>query len=113
MTLVLILLAIPGVAAVMLRLFTALMRAARYSLERYVARQIVQQRANRGDLSGMAEANKVRSAAASKQMRFVGETLVWGALLAMPLLFPPAIILYPFYSIFWFAPRRSKDVVSS
>lgn len=112
MTLFLILLAIPGVAAVMLRLFKALMRAARYSLERYVARQIVQQRANRGDLSGMAEANKVRAAAAGKQMRFVGETLMWSALLGAPLLFPPAILLYPLYSIFWFVPRSSKQIVT-
>jgi len=113
MTLLLILLAIPGVAAVMLRLFMALMRAGRYSLERYVARQIVEQRANRGDLSGLAEANKVRSEAANKQMRFLGETLVWGALLGAPLLFPPAVFLYPLYSIFWFIPRRSKQVVAS
>jgi hypothetical protein len=112
MTLLLILLAIPGVAAVMLRLFKALMRAARYSLERYVARQIVQQRATRGDLSGMAEADKVRREAADKQVRFVGETLMWSALLGAPLLFPPAILLYPLYSIFWFVPRPGKQVVS-
>jgi hypothetical protein len=112
MTLFLILLAIPGVAAVMLRLFKALLRAARYSLERYVARQIVQQRATRGDLSGMAEADKVRRQAADKQVRFVGETLMWSALLGAPLLFPPALLLYPLYSIFWFVPRRGNAVAS-
>ncbi|MGQ0812889.1 MAG: hypothetical protein ACT4O1_00285 [Gemmatimonadota bacterium] len=104
MTLVLILLALPGVLAVLLRLSMALLRAGRYSVERYVAHQIVDQRASRGDLSGMAEADKIRVVAARKQMRFVGEALMWGVLLGLPLLFPPAIVLYPFYSIFWLVP---------
>lgn len=102
MTLLLILLAIPGVLAVLLRLGTALLRAAKFSLERYVARQIVDQRAGRGDITGMAEAEQVRVVAARNQMRFVGETLMWAGLLAVPLIFPPAVVLYPFYSIFWF-----------
>lgn len=102
MTLILILLAIPGVLAVLLRLGKALLRAGKFSLERYVARQIVDQRAGRGDLTGMEEAEQVRAVAAQKQVRFLGETLLWAGLLALPLVFPPAIFLYPFYAIFWF-----------
>jgi hypothetical protein len=113
MTIILILLAIPGALAVLLRLGTALLHAGKYSLERYVARQIFDQRATRGDLSGMAEAEKVRVTAANKQMRFLGECAVWAALLGAPLLFPAAVVLYPIYSIFWFVPRRSKQVVAS
>lgn len=113
MTIILIILAIPGVLAVMLRLGAALVQTARYSLERYVARQMLDQRAHRGDLSGMAEADKVRGTAASRQMRFLGEAAMWAALLGVPLLFPLAVILYPFYAIFWFVPRGGKQVVSS
>lgn len=113
MTIILILLAIPGVLAVLLRLGAALLQAAKFSLERYVARQMFDQRANRGDLSGMAEADKVRASAANRQMRFVAETAMWAALLGLPLMFPPTVIVYPFYSIFWFVPRGGKQVVSS
>lgn len=102
MTPILILLAIPGALAVFLRFGKATLRAAKYSLERYVARQIVDQRAGRGDITGMEEANRLRSAAATYQMRYLGEALLWAALLGLPLIFPPAIVLYPFYSIFWF-----------
>jgi len=102
MTLLLILAAIPGVLAVMLRLSGSLTKAVKFSLERFVARQIVQQRAGRGDITGMEEANRLRAEAARKQMRHVGMSALWGALLLLPLLIPPAVVLYPFYSIFWF-----------
>ena len=105
MTFVLILLAIPGVLAVLLRLFVALIGATKHTIERYVARQIKHQRAERGDLSGLAEAEKIRSAAARKQMRWVGEALGWILLLGLPLMFPIAVVLYPFYSVFWLLPN--------
>jgi len=86
----------------MLRLSGALTRTVKFSLERFVARQIVEQRAGRGDITGMEEAERQRALAAQKQMRQLGMTLLWTALLALPLLFPPAVVLYPFYSVFWF-----------
>ena len=113
MTIILILLAIPGVLAVLLRLGAALLKTGRYSLERYVARQILDQRATRGDLSGMAEADQVRATAAGKQLRFLGETAMWAVLLGLPLMFPPAVVLYPLYSIFWFVPRGGREVIPS
>ena len=113
MTIILILLAIPGVLAVLLRLGSALLQAGKFSLERYVARQILDQRATRGDLSGMAEADKVRATAANRQFRYIGESALWAVLLGLPLLFPPAVVLYPFYSIFWFVPRGGRQVIQS
>lgn len=104
MTFVLILLAIPGVLAVLLRLGKALLQAGRYSIERYVAAQIVAQRAGRGDLSGMEEAETARAAAARNQMRYGAQTLVWAALLVLPAVFPPAVFVLPLYAIFWFVP---------
>jgi len=105
MTIVLILLAIPGVLAVLMRLLIALGRATKHTAERYVARQIKQQRAERGDLSGLSEAEKIRSAAARQQTRFIAESLGWVMLLALPLLVPAAVFLYPLYSVFWLLPN--------
>jgi hypothetical protein len=105
MTIVLILLAIPGVLAVLVRLFIALARASKFTAERYVARQIKQQRAERGDLSGLSEAEKIRTTAARQQTRFVAESLGWVMLLALPLMFPFALFLYPLYSVFWLLPN--------
>jgi len=105
MTIVLILLAIPGVLAVLVRLFIALARVAKHTTERYVARQIKQQRAARGDLSGLSEAEKIRNTAARQQTRFLAESIGWVMLLALPLMFPLASFLYPLYSVFWLLPN--------
>ena len=104
MTFVLILLAIPGVLAVLLRLFIALFAASKHTVERYVAKQIKDQRAGRGDLSGLAEAEKIRAEAARKQTRWILHALAWAILLAFPLLVPGAVIVYPFYSLLWLLP---------
>lgn len=105
MTFVLFLLAIIGVLAVLLRLALSLIGATKHSIERYVARQIKDQRAERGDLSGLAEAENVRAAAARKQTRWIVESLGWAMLLALPMLSPIALFLYPFYAVFWLLPN--------
>jgi hypothetical protein len=104
MTILLILLAIPGVLAVLLRFGIALAGAAKHTVEWFVARQISAQRAQRGDLSGLAEARKIVDAAAGKQRWYALHAVVWLVLLAFPLLMPAAVIVYPFYSIFWLLP---------
>ncbi len=106
MTFILILLAIPGVLAVLLRLGIALFGTARHTVEWYVARQISNQKAERGDLSGLAEAEKIRSAAARQQRRWGLHALAWTTLLAFPLLVPGAVIVYPLYSVLWLLPRH-------
>lgn len=106
MTLVLILLAIPGVLAVLLRLFTALFGLTKHTIERYVAGQISDQHAERGDLTSLAAAEKVRGTATRMQLRHLIEALGWGTLLALPLLVPATVILYPFYAIVWLLPHR-------
>jgi hypothetical protein len=106
MTILLILLAIPGVLAVLLRLGIALVGTTKHTMEWLVARQISNQRAERGDLSGLAEAEKVRNEAAREQRRWGLHAVVWTTLLAFPLLVPGAVIVYPFYSILWLLPRH-------
>ena len=107
MTFILILLAIPGVLAVLVRLTISLIAATKHTVERYVAKQIKDQRAERGDLSGLAEAERVRAEAARKQMRWVFHSLGWITLLAFPLMIPGAVIVYPLYSLLWLLPRRA------
>jgi hypothetical protein len=106
MTFILILLAVPGVLAVLLRLGVALFAAAKHSVEWFVARQISNQRAERGDLSGLSEAEKIRNEAGRQQRRFGLHALIWLTLLAFPLMVPGAVIVYPLYSILWFLPRH-------
>ena len=106
MTFVLILLAIPGVLAVLLRLGWALFGAGKHTVEWFVARQISQQRAEHGDLTGLSEAEKIRDQAGRQQRRYGMHALVWTLLLALPLLIPGAVIVYPFYSVLWLLPGR-------
>jgi hypothetical protein len=110
MTILLILLAIPGVLAVLLRLGVALLHTGKHTVEWYVARQISDQRASRGDLSGLAEAEKARAAAAREQRRFGLHALMWTLLLAFPLLVPGAVLVYPLYSLLWLLPRPSHPI---
>jgi hypothetical protein len=114
MTILLILLAIPGVLAVLLRFGIALVGATKHTVEWFVARQIAGQRAERGDLSGLAEARKIVDAAAAQQRRYALHAVVWLVLLALPLLMPAAVIVYPFYSLFWLLPHsHSRKPVRS
>ncbi len=106
MTILLILLAIPGVLAVLLRLGVALFGTTKHTIEWYVARQISNQRAERGDLSGLSEAEKIRNEAARQQRRWGLHALAWTTLLALPLLIPGAVIVYPLYSVLWLMPRH-------
>ncbi|HEY8507399.1 MAG TPA: hypothetical protein VIL32_03520 [Steroidobacteraceae bacterium] len=96
--------------AVLLRLGIALLHTGRHTLEWYVARQISDQRASRGDLTGLAEAEKVRAAAAREQRRFALHALMWILLLALPLLVPGAVLVYPLYSLLWLLPRPSHPI---
>jgi hypothetical protein len=82
----------------------ALLGTGRHTLEWIVARQITNQRAERGDLSGLTEARKIRDEAARQQRRFGLHAVVWLLLLAMPLMIPGAVIVYPFYSLLWLLP---------
>lgn len=110
MTILLILLAIPGVLAVLLRLGTDLLHTVKHTMEWYVARQISQQRAGRGDLSGLAEAEKLRAAASRKQRWYGFHALIWMLLLGFPLLIPGAVLVYPLYSLLWLLPRRRFSI---
>ena len=106
MTILLILLTIVGVLAVLLRLGVAVYGSGKHTIEWFVARQICQQRARRGDLSGLAEAEKIRNEAGRQQRRWALHAAVWVILLGFPMLVPAGMIAYPIYAFLWLLPRH-------
>ena len=110
MTSLLILIALPGIAAVVLRWSRALFVTARHSLERFIAGQIADTRAQRGDISGMSEAESIRSKARAEALRSLLLVLFWSALLLGPLLLPGTLLIYALYAVLWFLPRTGKTV---
>jgi hypothetical protein len=113
MIILLALLAVPGIAAVLLRWWHAAFGATRYSLERLVASQIAGRRAERGDISGLSEAEQVRQRARERQWRGLLRVAFWSAVLVVPLALPGTLIIYALYSFLWLVPRqRAKGEAS-
>lgn len=108
MTLLLALIALPGIAAVLVRWFAAVFGMARHSVERYVAGQIADNRAQRGDISGMSEAESIRRRSGAEQMRLLLQVLGWTGLLVAPLLLPASLVFYALYGLLWLVPRPTR-----
>lgn len=111
MTFLLAVIALPGIAAVLLRWSRAAFVTARHIIERFVAGQIADTRAKRGDISGMSEAEAIRQQSRAAAQRALWHLLFWSALLVFPLFLPIAWIVYVLYGLLWFVPaRRSTEV---
>ena len=108
MTFLLALIALPGIAAVLLRWSRALLVTARYAIERFVAGQIADSRAQRGDISGMAEAEKIRRQSRDEAMRSLLAVVLWSALLIVPLFLPGTLIIYALLGLLWLEPDRGS-----
>ena len=111
MTLLFAVIAIPGIAAVLLRWSSAALVVARYSLERFVAGQIADSRAQRGDISGMSEADNIRRKSRAAQRRALGLLLLWSAALVVPIVLPGTFIIYILYGLLWLLPRPKTGTV--
>lgn len=105
MTLAFLILALPGLAAVLLRFGHALFGTVRHSVERIVAGQIADSRGQRGDISGMAEAEAYRKTCAKQQLHSAGQLVLWSAAIFAPLLMPGTFIIYVLYGVLWLLPR--------
>ncbi len=97
----LVLLSVAGVMAVLIRLGRALLRAAGRSAEHVAAGQALDARAQRGDLTGMAEASQWRKAAGRRRLRAVTTAGVWLALLAVPAYTSWTRVIYASYALLW------------
>lgn len=97
----LILLSILGVLAVALRLARALLRAIGRSAEGVAAGQAVGARAQRGDLTGMAEATEWRRLAVRRRWRALTTSGLWAALLVVPAYTAWTRLIYAAYALLW------------
>src|SRR5512141_951272 len=106
MTFLLAVIALPGIAAVLLRWSRAVFVTARHTIERFIAGQIADTRAQRGDISGMSEAESIRQQSRSAAVRSLVEVLGWSAALVLPVFLPGTILIYMLYGLLWFAPTQ-------
>jgi hypothetical protein len=100
------LLAVAGVAAVVIRAIGAAFRALRGGVDAFLARDVADNRAQRGDLTGLADAAEYRSAARQRRMVALGAVAFWAGLLFVPPLTPWPRFLYAVYALLWLVPRR-------
>jgi hypothetical protein len=103
---VLLVLSIVGIAAVLRHILSASSLLLRRGLDAYLAGQIAGVRANRGDLTGLSDAEGARAEARRLRRRAVFLMALWIALLVVPPLTPWPELLYASYTILWFVPRR-------
>ncbi len=90
-----------GFLAVLLRLGRALVRALGRSAEHVAAGHTLDARAQRGDLTGMAEAGQWRKAVARKRTRAVATSAFWAALLIAPAYTSITRLVYAAYAVLW------------
>lgn len=107
----LLLLGVVGWAAVVWRLFWAVLRLLRHGADGMFAGDVADRRADRGDITGMQEATLARSDLSRVRRRSAAIVLFWLVLLIAPTLTANADQLYALYSPLWLlrttrSPRR-------
>jgi hypothetical protein len=100
------LLAAAGIAAVLLRAFGAVFAMLRGGVESFLAHDLAEIRARRGDLTGLEEAEALRVAARRHRLRAASVFGLWIGLLLVPLLTPWPQGLFAAYALLWLLPRR-------
>jgi hypothetical protein len=101
----LVILAVLGFVAALVRLLRAALGALRHGVDEYVAREAAEARARRGDLTGMAEAQTWNRGARRARIRALALVALWLALLIAPAFTPWARELYAACSLLWLFPR--------
>jgi hypothetical protein len=100
----LFLLAVAGFLAVLKRLGEAAFRALKRGADAFILSEVASSRAQRGDITGLTEAQQMRRTTRRARWRAAGSVLLWvGALLA-PLLTQLALWIYASYSLLWLVP---------
>lgn len=101
MNVVLTLLAVLGVLALVYRAAASLLRLLGTSVDRLFAREAATVRANRGDLTGMAEASAWQARTGRRRRRALAVFLAWVVLLVVPPLSPWGRAVYAACSALW------------
>jgi len=102
------LLAIAGAIAVVLRLVRALFIALRGGVDAFLASDVADARAQRGDLTGIEDAREAGRSARRRRMLALGAASVWLGLLVFPTLTPWPQLLYACYALLWLVPRQPR-----
>lgn len=102
-----LLLAVAGFLAVALRAVRALFAALRGGVDAFLARDLADTRARRGDLTGLSDAEAARASARRYRVMALGFFFLWGGLLLVPPLTPWPQLLYGAYSLLWLLPHRA------
>ena len=103
-----ILLAVLGALAVVRRMLRPILRLLHGGVDGFLAREVAQLRAQRGDLTGMADAERLRSLARRRKLFAAAGLSFWVLLLVTPPLTPWPAALYAVYSILWLVPHARR-----
>jgi hypothetical protein len=95
-----------GIIAVVLRLARALFGALRGGVDAFIARDVALTRAQRGDITGLDDAQAAAGLARRQRLLALGAASMWAGLLIVPTLTPWPRLLYAGYSLLWLLPRR-------
>jgi hypothetical protein len=101
-----LLLAALGFAAAALRMVRSLFFTLHGGVDAFLARDLADTRAQRGDLTGVADARDAHATARRRRMLALGAASFWAGLLLVPPLTPWPELLYASYSLLWLLPRR-------
>src|SRR5690606_329088 len=103
----LLILAVLGFVAVLVLLVRAAFGVLRHGVDAFLAREAVEARARRGDLTGMAEAQDWNRGARRARLRCSVLAALWLAGLVAPAFTPWTREVYAAYAVLWlFAPPR-------
>jgi hypothetical protein len=105
----LFLLAVAGFLAVLRRLGWAAFHALRGGVDAFLLREVASSRAQRGDLTGLMEAENTRRSRRISRWRSAGAVLLWLSALAVPLLTRVPLPIYAVFSLLWLWPLQRRQ----
>ncbi|HSK19073.1 MAG TPA: hypothetical protein VK912_08030 [Longimicrobiales bacterium] len=108
MSTAIMLLAVAGVIAVLLRLLRSLFATLRGGVDVFLAHDVADTRAQRGDLTGVDDAKAAAAVARRRRLFALGTASLWIGLLIVPMLTPWPSLLYATYSLLWLLPRAPR-----
>jgi hypothetical protein len=108
MSLILGILAALGVLALLAATFRASLRLLRGGVETFIAGEIANVRAGRGDLSGLDAAREWRASSRAARRLYAGQALGWLVLLIAPMFTPWTTEVYAACAALWLVPRRRR-----
>jgi hypothetical protein len=106
-----LILAVAGGLAILLRAGRALFLVLRGGADAIIARDVAATLARRGDLTGLQEARVAHADARRRRYLAVGVFSLWIGLLLIPSLTPWPRMLYALYSLLWLVPRRARPLL--